>query len=196
MPDRPIFDPQHTALLVMDYQNGIVAQLPHAESLLDRAATAVNNVRECGAHIGWVRVAFTDTDFDAIPETSIFATITSGERRSTLHADDPATQIHAHLKPQPGDITVRKTRVGAFSTTDLEQQLRARAVTTLILAGISTSGVVLSTVREAMDLDYQIIVLRDACADRDQDTHGFLVTKLFPVHSHVTNVEDLDALWA
>ena len=55
---------------------------------------------------------------------------------------------------------VRKTRVGAFSTTDLDEQLRQRGVDTLLLAGISTSGVVLSTVRDAHDRDYRVFVAR------------------------------------
>jgi nicotinamidase-related amidase len=186
-------DPKHTALLVMDYQNGIVDQIPDTEALLDRVTTAIDNTRKRGGHIGWVRVAFTDADFDAVPETSIFAAMTSGERRPAMHNDAPTTQIHARLKPEPGDIMVRKTRVGAFSTTDLDQQLRARGITTLVLAGLSTSGVVLSTVREAMDRDYRIVVLRDACADRDTETHDFLTRKLFPGRAQVTTVADL---WA
>jgi nicotinamidase-related amidase len=70
--------------------------------------------------------------------------------------------------------------VGAFTTTDLDRQLRDRAITTLVLAGISTSGVVLSTVREAMDRDYRIVVLEDATADSDPDTHAFLTASIFP----------------
>lgn len=196
MPDQPTLDPQHTALLVMDYQNGIVRQLPDTEPLVARVATAINTTRAHGGQVGWVRVAFTDADFDAIPESSIFSAMATGERRKTMHADAPTTQIDARLAPQPGDIAVRKTRIGAFSTTDLEQQLRARAITTLVLAGISTSGVVLSTVREAMDLDYQIVVLRDACADRNADTHTFLTEQLFPAYTYVTTVDDLETLWA
>jgi nicotinamidase-related amidase len=191
LPDRPGLDPKRTALLVMDYQNGVVSQIPDTEALLDRVSTAIDATRAQGGHVGWVRVAFTDADFDAIPETSIFAAMTSGPQRPAMHSDAPTTQIHPRLEPEPGDITVRKTRVGAFSTTDLDQQLRAQGITTLVLAGLSTSGVVLSTVREAMDRDYQIVVLRDACADRDQDTHDFLIQKLFPGRAHITTVAEL-----
>jgi len=74
---------------------------------------------------------------------------------------------------------VRKTRVGAFSTTDLDAQLRARKVTTLVLAGISTSGVVLSTVCDGADRDYRLIVLSDGCADPDEEVHCVLLTKVF-----------------
>jgi nicotinamidase-related amidase len=196
VPDRPTLDPRRTALLVMDYQAGIVAQLPDTDALLGRVAAAIDSTRGHGGRVGWVRVAFTDADFDAIPESSIFSAMTSGERRPALHADAPDTQIHARLEPQAGDIVVRKTRVGAFSTTDLDQQLRANEIATVVLAGLSTSGVVLSTVREAMDRDYQIVVLQDGCADRDASTHDFLTDTLFLRHAYVTTVGGLDALWA
>ena len=64
-----------------------------------------------------------------------------------MGADSPATQIDERVAPAAGDIVVRKVRVGAFGTTDLDQQLRARGVDTLVLAGISTSGVTISTLR-------------------------------------------------
>ena len=196
MPDTPALDPNHTALLLLDYQNGIVAQLPDGDALVERAVAAVGNVRDRGVRIGWIRLAFNDTDLAAIPGRSIFSPMATRQRQPDLHTDAPATQIDSRLTPRPGDITVRKTRVGAFSTTDLHQQLRAHAITTVVLAGISTSGVVLTTVREAMDLDYQIVVLRDACADRDPYVHDFLTERLFPAHSFVTTVGALDALWA
>jgi nicotinamidase-related amidase len=60
------------------------------------------------------------------------------------------------VPPQPGDLVVRKTRVGAVSTADLDRQLRDRGIDTLVLAGISTSGVVLSTLIEAADRDYRL----------------------------------------
>ena len=72
---------------------------------------------------------------------------------------------------------MRKQRVGAFSTTDLDDQLKARGIDTLVLAGISTSGVVLSTVLDAFDRDYRVIVLSDACADPDAEMHSFLLER-------------------
>ena len=62
------------------------------------------------------------------------------------------------IKPLAGEIEVRKTRTGAFSTTDLHEQLKAKGIDTLILAGVSTSGAVLSTVRYATDKDYRYVV--------------------------------------
>lgn len=188
-------DPSTTALMVMDYQAGIVSSLPDAQPLLERANTAIADARDHGAHVGWVRVAFTDDDFDAIPPTSMFAAMATPERRAAMHADAPTSQIDSRLAPQHDDISVRKIRVGAFTTTDLAGQLARRGVDTLVLAGISTSGVVLSTVREAMDRDYRIVVLEDACADPEQATHEFLTGTLFPRHTTVTTVAGLHELW-
>ncbi|VVJ18551.1 Isochorismatase (EC [Amycolatopsis camponoti] len=197
MPEQnPALDPNRTALLVMDYQEGIVAQLPDAGALLDRVTAVVDDVRGRGAHVGWVRVGFDDAEFDAIPETSMFAPYAAApEHRAVMRADGPATRIHAAFAPRPEDVRVRKIRVGAFSTTDLEQQLEKRGITTLVLAGISTSGVVLSTVREAMDRDYRIAVLRDGCADRERETHDFLTGTLFPRTATVVDVAELGGLW-
>ncbi|HEY3883138.1 MAG TPA: isochorismatase family protein, partial [Trebonia sp.] len=61
---------------------------------------------------------------------------------------------------------------------------------TLVLAGISTSGVVLSTLRQAADLDYRLIVLEDACADRDDEVHRVLTGKVFPRQAVVTTADE------
>ncbi|MFI5958425.1 cysteine hydrolase family protein [Cryptosporangium sp. NPDC051539] len=180
-----------TALLVMDYQVGLLHRLPDVGQLLERANTAIARVRANSGHVGWVRVGFTDAEFDAIPPTSVMARVASPEQREHLGVDAPATQIHEGLDRQPYDVEVRKVRVGAFTTTDLDRQLRDRGVTSLLLAGISTSGVVLSTLREAMDRDYAISVVRDACADPDPATHEFLVGTLYPRYATVLDVADL-----
>jgi nicotinamidase-related amidase len=189
----PAIDPQRTALLVMDYQTGILGRLPDAEALLARAAEAIGIARDHGARIGYVRVAFTDEDFAAMPPTSRMGTRV-GTSPQALHADSPATAIHDQIAPQPGDVVVRKTRVGAFSTTDLDNQLRGHDVDTLILAGISTSGVLLSTVRDASDRDYRVVVLADASADPEPDVHDFLIQRIFPRQADVIMLADLSGL--
>jgi nicotinamidase-related amidase len=102
--------------------------------------------------------------------------------------------VHDAVAPEPGDLLVRKTRVGAFSTTDLDDQLRDREIDTLILAGISTSGVVLSTVRDAADRDYRVFVLADASADPRPGVHEFLTETIFPAQAQVITTADLDRL--
>lgn len=190
---NPAIDPRRTALLVMDYQNAIIGRLSDTGALLARMADAIALVRRHGGQIGYVRVAFDDADFEAVPSHGRFADLVARTGRA-FHSDSPGTAVHDQVAPEPGDIIARKTRVGAFSTTDLDEQLRKHSIDTLILAGISTSGVVLSTVRDAADRDYRMFVLADASADPDPEVHEFLTGRVFPAQAHVITTADLDAL--
>ena len=97
-----------------------------------------------------------------------------------MSVDDPATQVHPAVAPAPEDVVVVKKRVSAFTGSDLEVVLRSLGVTSLVLTGISTSGVVLSTLRQAADLDFGLTVLADACADTDPEVHRVLARQGLP----------------
>ncbi len=105
----PKLDPAHTALLVMDYQNGIVGTIENRDELLAVARNLIDAFRAHGASNGYVRVGFADGDLDDVRPTSGMAANVS-ERREILHADHPGTQIHDAVTPEPGDIVVRKQR--------------------------------------------------------------------------------------
>jgi len=188
----PTIDPHHTMLLVMDYQPAILNNLPDADELLTRMAEVIHTARTSGVQIGYVRVAFDDSDYAVMPDTNKHLIGVAASRR--MHHEAPETAIHDAVAPEPGDLIVRKTRVGAFSTTDLDQQLRDQKIDTLILAGITTSGVVLSTVREAADRDYRVYVLEDGCSDHDQEVHDLLTEKVFPRQAYVISIADLSNL--
>ena len=176
----------------MDYQAGIVERVPQADQLVERARAAIDLVRDWGGQVGYVRVAFEDEDYD-VPDTSRMGASLRGSGQA-FHADSPTTAIDERVAPAVGDVVVRKTRVGAFSTTDLHDQLQDAGVDTLVLAGISTSGVVLSTVIEAHDLDYRVFVLADGCADTDPEVHAFLLEKILPRRADVITLAELPAL--
>ncbi|MFG2343257.1 cysteine hydrolase family protein [Streptomyces phaeochromogenes] len=188
----PALDPQRTALLAMDFQNGIVSQIPDADALVERVGGAIADVRAAGGTIGYVRVAFTEDDWAAVPENN--TSFSAAAAAKMLHHEDAATQIDARIAPEDGDIVVRKIRYGAGSTTDLHQQLRDRDIDTLILSGISTSGVVLSTLIDVADRDYRVYVLTDGVADSDPEVHRILVDKVFPSRAHVIDTTQLSEL--
>jgi nicotinamidase-related amidase len=182
--------PARTALLLMDYQHGILARLPDADALLTRAQETIELLRSRGVTIGYVRVGFAEGEK---PGGRMGARITP-EVLTALHADAPATQIHDRVAPRDGDIVVRKVRVGPFGTTDLHSQLQARGIDTLILAGLSTSGVVLSAVRDGHDRDYRLIVVSDLVADPEPDLHEFLIDRVIPRQADVVAAADLPGL--
>ncbi len=170
-------DRQHSALLVMDYQEAIVGMLGDAGAApLAATVRAVEAARSAGIPVIYVVVGFREGYPEANPRNRSFAAI-RGTGRFLIGS--PGSGIHAALAPRPGEVTVTKHRVSAFAGTDLEMILRAHDVQTLILCGLATSGVVLSTLRHAADADYGLVVVEDGCADLDPAVHECLVRKVF-----------------
>jgi nicotinamidase-related amidase len=167
----------NTALLVMDVQNGVVARHTEGmETLLTTLGQALNAARSAGIPVIYARVAFRAGAPEVNDRNRIFSSLAT---YGGMNIDDPATEIHPAVAPRPGDIVVVKKRVSAFTGSDLEIILRSLDVTALVLTGIATSGVVLSTLRQAVDLDYSVTVLRDGCADADPEVHRVLLDKVF-----------------
>lgn len=183
------FIPAKSALLLMDFQNAIVGMLGDAgPALLERAGRARAAARAAGMAVMHVRVAFTDADYAAVsPRNKSFAAL--GKSRFLTDGSEPAA-IHHAFAPAADEEVFTKKRVGAFSTTNLASRLAARGIDTLVLAGIATSGVVLSTLRDAADHDYRLFVLADCCADQDAEVHRVLTEKVFPRQADVTALND------
>jgi nicotinamidase-related amidase len=175
------------ALLVMDVQNGIVARYSEDTTLLERLETAVSAARGASVPVVYVRVAFRAGH----PEISAAnRTFSAAADAGAFVETDESTGIHERVAPQTGEAIVTKRRVSAFAGSDLAEVLRGGGIDTLVLSGIATSGVVLSTLRQAADLDYRLIVLSDACADADPEVHRVLTTKVFPRQADVLTVDE------
>jgi len=182
-------DRGRTAVLIMDYENQILGMLPEKTqaAVLDNASAILKQARQAHLPIIYVVVRFRDGYPEVSRQNKRFAGLKESGR---LREGTPGAEIDARVAPQPGDIVVTKRRVGAFSTTDLESILRANNISTLAMFGISTSGVVLSTVRWAADMDYQLVVVSDACADLDDEVHRVLIEKVFPGQATVVSTQE------
>jgi nicotinamidase-related amidase len=171
----------------MDFQHGIVERLGN-ESVLAAAVRAVEAARGADIPVMFVRVAFRPGYPEVAESNQVFGAIR--QRGDVMHHDHPDTQIHAALAPRSDEPVIVKRRVSAFSGSDLDVLLRAAGAGSLVLAGIATSGVVLSTVRQAADLDYGLTVLADACSDADAEVHRVLTEKVFPRQATVTTTDE------
>lgn len=193
MTDPLSLDPKTTALLVMDYQTTIVAMAPDAENLLARTKKLLDAARAKGVTVIHVVVQFREGYPEVSHRNQAFGMLKSSGRMIEGKA---GTEIHAAVAPRAGEPIVTKRRVGAFSGSDLDCVLRAGGIETIVLAGISTSGVVLSTLRLAADLDYRIVVASDSCADPDEEVHRVLTEKIFARQARVVKGEDVIAVFA
>ncbi len=90
------------------------------------------------------------------------------------------TDIVPQLVQQPDDLLVTKHTLGAFTGTGLEELLRRRLVTQVVLAGIATSIGVESTARQAHELGFNVTIALDAVTDRDAEAHRNSVERIFP----------------
>jgi nicotinamidase-related amidase len=175
-----------TALLLMDLQRNIVDRLGSPE-VVANARAAADAARAAGIPVVFVRVAFRAKAPEIAASNRSFAV---SKTRMIGDEQSPEVQVIAELDPQPDEPVVVKRRISAFTGSDLEVLLRGLGARRLVLAGISTSGVVLSTVRQAADLDFELVVLADACADPDPEVHRVLTEKVYPRQAEVTTTAD------
>ncbi len=178
-------NPARTAVLAMDCQAGIVyIYAKPQEEFTVRASSVLRAARAAGMPVIHVQVGFRPGLPELSSRNKLFASIKSSPEHQKLF-QGPAGAIHPALGPEPNDIVVTKHRVSAFAGTDLEMILRAQEIETLVLFGIATSGVVLSTLLDAFDADYQIVVISDCCADSDAELHTALIERFFPRRAQV-----------
>jgi nicotinamidase-related amidase len=181
-------DPSQCALLVLGCQPGVLSRIDNVNVLIMKTNAAIDMVRRCGGRVVFLRVALSDIDYRFIPSTNKeFSALGVHQFAKGL----PEVEIHPELAIQSGDLIVESTRLGAFSRSDLDEQLTNLGVTTLIVTGVDTSGVVLSTVRDAADKDYRLIVLADCTADEDVGAHNLLMSRIFPRQADISTVGQL-----
>jgi nicotinamidase-related amidase len=175
---------ENSALLVMDVQPGILERITDQdkESYLARVRATVEAARRRAVPVVFVVVGFRPGMPEASARNKAFATYK--KQGATLLAEPrPA------IAPEGSDLVVTKRRVSAFTGSDLEVVLRSGDIQHLVLCGLSTSGVVLSTLREAADRDFRLTVLSDLCADPDPEVHRFLLEKIFVRQAEVVTGE-------
>ncbi|MFB7498532.1 cysteine hydrolase family protein [Streptomyces sp. NPDC056161] len=173
-----------TALLLMDLQLNHLAHM--ADDYLPNAVRALGTARAADVPVIHVALRLRPGHLDAHPRNKVFGSLP----HHLFTADDPGTAIHPDVAPADGEIVVHKNRVSAFAGNDLQQILAAEDITHLVLAGIATGGIVLSTALQAADLDYRVTVLSDACADPDPALHETLVEQVFARRGEVVRVAE------
>jgi nicotinamidase-related amidase len=178
-------DPKKTALLTLDLQKGILGFAPGAEVIIPTASKAVEFARTKQFLIIHVGLGFSE-GHPEIPDTeSRFQKV---KQNNLFVKGTPSAEFHSSIA-RPGELVVYKQRVGAFSENHLHLILRSRGIDSLVFFGISTSGITLSTLRRAFDLDYRCFVLKDACFDTDPEVHRVLTEKIFPAQATVLTAD-------
>jgi len=175
----------------MDCQTGIVSIYTKNEkdAFLGRAASVLSHARAKGMMIIHVQVGFRPGFPEVSSRNLLFGAIKSSPQHQSLFQGSLAA-IPSAIAPKENEIVITKHRISAFAGTDLEMILRANDIDTLVLFGIATSGVVLSTLVHAFDADFRCAVVTDCCADLDPALHDCLVNKFFPARGAVVTAQE------
>jgi nicotinamidase-related amidase len=167
-----------TVLLVMDIQETMMTFLPDPKPLLAKVKEAIEGARAANIEVIYVILSFRKGHPEISSKHKRFLRIKdSGFMFTEGHE---GTALHSAIVPKEEELILHKKRVSAFAGSDLEMVLKSKGVDNLVIAGFATSGIVLHTVTEGSDKDYQITVLSDASADPDPEIHEFLTKRLFP----------------
>jgi nicotinamidase-related amidase len=180
-------DAKHTALVLIDLQQGILQRktAPHSASdVLARSARLAERFRAVGGLVVLVNVSYSP----------------DGGDRLTQPTDDPPLasafapgwdQLSPELGRGAGDITITKRQWGAFYGTPLDMQLRRRGIKTIVIAGIATNFGVESTARDAFERGYALVFVEDAMAGLSEGAHAFAISTIFPRLGRVRSTEDI-----
>jgi nicotinamidase-related amidase len=185
-------DPKKTAVLTLDMQEGILGFVPGAKDVFSTAAQVVEAARKGGFFLLHVGIGFEPGYPEISPLNKRFAMVK--ERGVFVKGSDTA-KIHPSLY-KTGDTIIYKHRVSAFAGNSLQMILWAQGIENLVFFGISTSGIVLSTIRAAADLDFQCFVVKDACFDPEEEVHRVLTENVFANQGTVLTAKEFLADYA
>ena len=181
------YKPDATALILGDYQNIVLGM---AGEPANNAVTVASEMRSWAARHG-VLVIHTLIGFNEVPgPTSRLASRWDGLVR--MIASDPSLSDEVRSIANVDDITVHRKagHISAMSSPEVRDLLAAKGIKSLIVSGISSSGVVLSTARAAHEENYVVTVIEDACADRLAKTHEVIMEHVLGT-AHVARAEEI-----
>lgn len=185
-----------TAFIGLDY----IVDITHpdgkmagaAQQVIDRDVIAkANRALAIAKKKGWltvlVKVGFAKGYSDQPKHSKLFG---KAHEYGVLEEGSPGMEFHPDLDADIADLVIVKPRVNAFYCTNLDAALRARGVTRVVIAGVSTMMAVQSAARDAHDRDYETLILEEACAAANEADHSDSIRTL----GTVTDVVTLEAL--
>ena len=186
-------DPHHTAIVVIDLQQGIIQRqgAPHPmASVVANAARLLVAARSAGVKPVLVHVGGSPDGADRLHPAADEA------MRSSSDLPPDWSDLIPELDQQPGDIVILKRQWGAFYGTDLDLHLRRRGINTILLCGVASEFGVESTARDAFERGYEQVFAEDAMTGLSAESHANAVSRIFPRLGRVRSTDEILAALA
>ena len=183
-------DPRSTAFVLIDLQKGIVSRPldPHdANTVIANSVQLARAVIKAGGLVVPVHVGFSADDGDRL-KSPIDQPAPAGAGAMPADWADLVPEVAALAAP----VVIKKRNWSAFHGTELDLQLRRRAIKTMILGGIATNFGVESTARDAWQHGYDVIIAEDACSSSGgEGMHAFAIEKILPRLARVRSTNEI-----
>lgn len=184
-----------TAVLLLDYQNFICGRIESEEARAKVLGTATSLRAWATSQDIKTYHCLIDLSQEPIPISKFAARWPM--MKDMVQNNPGAGEVAAPLRPNEAEKVTRR-RLGFFSalsSPELAEDLKANNIKSLIVCGISTSVVVLSTVRAANELGYHVTVVKDGCTDPSEELHQTLTSSVLPTSAHVASLEEIVESW-
>lgn len=189
------FEPSETAFVVIDMQKFYLADVAPALAIIPNINRLASIVRERGGVVAWVKMTAGENGKSLWPlYHDYFFTKEAGERhRDNLTEGAPGHALHEDLDVQPQDIHATKKRFTAFipSVSDLPEKLAARGIKNVLIGGTVTNFCCETSARDAMMLDYRVVMVSDANAARHEEDHSAGFTSLYQSFGDVLTIDEI-----
>jgi ureidoacrylate peracid hydrolase len=195
-------DPSHLAVLVVDIQNDFCAPDGYLgrkygcdeaanEALAARNVALTDSARDAGALIVWIQAIY-----DPVYLSAPMLMKAQSKDNDVRCVDGSWGAEFYKVAPKEGDLVVRKHRYSAFSGTSLDNLLRRNGIRTAVVTGVSTNICVESTLREAFNLGYYVVVPRDCVASTNTELHEATLKNVEFLIGDVTSSSELIDHWS
>ncbi len=183
-----------TALIIVDFVNGFVdPDVFGGGNTLDAAEATVgllDTFRERGLPVVFTRIVYAEDGSDA----GIWCE--KAPRLRDLTEANPASHVIDILKPDEGEIVIRKTQPSAFFDTNLGSLLRGRNIDAVAIAGATTSGCVRATVVDAISANFRPTVISDCVGDRAQGPHEANLFDMQQKYANLIHSSEIESVFA
>jgi ureidoacrylate peracid hydrolase len=189
------FDPHETALLVIDMQRFYVGEIPSVLGIIPNINRLASHVRATRGLVAWLGMTAGQGGESRwhVYHDNFFTPAKGANHRDQLSPGHPGHEFHPDLDIRSGDEIVYKSRFSAFvrGASNIEEILQARGIRNLIMTGTATNMCCESNARDAMMLDYRVVMVSDANGARYDEDHIAGLTSFYQSFGDVRTTDEV-----
>ena len=189
------FEARETVLVVIDMQQFYVADVPPAIAIVSNINRLAQTFRALGGTVAWVKMTAGRDGKSLWPlyHNYFFTKAAADRHRDNLTDGAPGHALYAGLAAEPSDCYATKSRFSAFlpGVSDLPEQLTRRGIKNVVITGMLTNFCCETSARDAMMLDYRVVMVSDANAARYEEDHNVGFTTVFQSFGDVLTTDQV-----